>query len=81
MTSRREAPASRVARLPIVVSARPLATAGARRPESMARARDVDHEVIIFPDDVHESLIHSRWLCTFDRLEPFLDTFVLNAVR
>ncbi len=45
----------------------------------LLRARNVYHEVIVFPDDVHESLIHKRWLHTFDRMEQFLDRFVRNA--
>jgi dipeptidyl-peptidase 4 len=47
----------------------------------LLRARNVYHEVIVFPDDVHESLIHKRWLYTFDRMEQFLDRFVRNAGR
>ncbi len=47
----------------------------------LLRARNVYHEVIVFPNDVHESLIHSRWLYTFDRMEQFLDKFVRNAGR
>jgi dipeptidyl aminopeptidase/acylaminoacyl peptidase len=47
----------------------------------LLRAHGVYHEVIVFPDDVHESLIHSRWLYTFDRMEQFLDRFVRNAGR
>jgi dipeptidyl aminopeptidase/acylaminoacyl peptidase len=38
----------------------------------LLRAHDVPHEVIVFPDDVHESLLYSRWLYTFDRMEAFL---------
>ena len=45
----------------------------------LLRARNVYHEVIVFPDDVHESLLHSRWLYTYDRMERFLDKFVRNA--
>jgi dipeptidyl aminopeptidase/acylaminoacyl peptidase len=45
----------------------------------LLRARHVYHEVIVFPDDVHESLIFKRWLYTFDRMEQFLDRFVRNA--
>ncbi len=45
----------------------------------LLRARHVYHEVIVFPDDVHESLIYKRWLYTFDRMEQFLDRFVRNA--
>ena len=42
----------------------------------MLRARDVYHEVIVFPDDVHESLQHSRWLYTLGRMETFLHKFL-----
>ncbi len=45
----------------------------------LLRARHVYHEVIVFPDDVHESLIYKRWLYTFDRMEQFLDRFVRDA--
>ena len=47
----------------------------------LLRARHVYNEVIVFPDDVHESLIHARWLYTFDRMEKFLDRFVRHAGR
>jgi dipeptidyl aminopeptidase/acylaminoacyl peptidase len=42
----------------------------------LLRQRDVYHEVIVFPDDVHESLLHSRWLYTLDRMEKFLHKFL-----
>ena len=38
----------------------------------LLRARNVEYELIVFPDDTHESLIHSRWLYTFDRMDKFL---------
>jgi hypothetical protein len=41
----------------------------------LLRARNVYHELIVFPDDVHETLLHSRWLYTFDRMEAFLNKF------
>jgi len=41
----------------------------------LLRARDVYHELIVFPDDIHETLLHSRWLYTFDRMEAFLNRF------
>ena len=41
----------------------------------LLRARNVYHELIVFPDDIHETLLHSRWLYTFDRMEAFLDKF------
>jgi dipeptidyl aminopeptidase/acylaminoacyl peptidase len=42
----------------------------------LLRARNVYHELIVFPDDVHETLLHSRWLYTFDRMETFLNKFL-----
>ncbi|MBA3297623.1 MAG: S9 family peptidase [Acidobacteria bacterium] len=39
----------------------------------LLRARNVEHELIIFPDDTHESMLHSRWIYTLDRMEKFLD--------
>lgn len=38
----------------------------------LLRARDVEYELIVFPDDVHDSLVHSRWVYTFDRMDQFL---------
>jgi dipeptidyl-peptidase-4 len=42
----------------------------------MLRQRDVYHELIVSPDDVHESLLHSRWLYTLGRMETFLHKFL-----
>jgi dipeptidyl aminopeptidase/acylaminoacyl peptidase len=42
----------------------------------LLRAKGVYHELIVFPDDVHETLLHSRWLYTFDRMEQFLHKFL-----
>jgi acetyl esterase/lipase len=41
----------------------------------LLRARNIYHELIVFPDDVHETLLHSRWLYTFDRMKAFLNKF------
>jgi hypothetical protein len=30
----------------------------------------------VYPDDVHETLLHSRWLYFFDRMETFLHKFL-----
>ena len=46
----------------------------------LLRARGVEHEVIVFPDDVHESLLHKRWLYTFDRMEAFLRKHMKHPV-
>jgi dipeptidyl aminopeptidase/acylaminoacyl peptidase len=42
----------------------------------LLRARDVYYELIVFPDDVHESLLHSRWLYTLGRIDTFLHKFL-----
>jgi dipeptidyl aminopeptidase/acylaminoacyl peptidase len=42
----------------------------------LLRARDVYYELIVFPDDVHESLLHSRWMYTMGRMETFLHKFL-----
>ncbi|MEX2271677.1 MAG: prolyl oligopeptidase family serine peptidase [Vicinamibacterales bacterium] len=42
----------------------------------LLRARDVHYELIVFPDDVHDSLIHSRWVYTFERSAEFLDRYL-----
>jgi len=38
----------------------------------LLRARNVPHEVVVFPDDVHDSLLHRRWIYTFERMDAFL---------
>ena len=42
----------------------------------LLRQRDVYYELIVFPDDVHESLLHSRWMDIFSRSSDFLHRFV-----
>ncbi len=42
----------------------------------LLRARDVYYEVIVFPDDTHESLLHSRWMYTLGRMETFFRRFL-----
>jgi dipeptidyl aminopeptidase/acylaminoacyl peptidase len=42
----------------------------------LLRARGIYYELTVIPDDVHESLVHSRWVDTFDRAGSFLDRFV-----
>jgi dipeptidyl-peptidase-4 len=41
----------------------------------LLRARDVYYELIVQPDDVHDSLIHGRWLEWLDRMDAFLERF------
>jgi len=38
----------------------------------LLRAHDVPYELVVFPDDVHDSLIHARWVYTFERMDQFL---------
>lgn len=42
----------------------------------LLRAHKVYHELIVFPDDVHDSLLYSRWIYTFDRMDAFLKKFL-----
>ena len=38
----------------------------------LLRPRNVEFELIVFPDDTHESMLHSRWIYTLERMEKFL---------
>jgi dipeptidyl-peptidase-4 len=42
----------------------------------LLRARNVYYELIVYPDDVHETLLHSRWLNSFAHMETFLNKFL-----
>ena len=44
----------------------------------LLRARDVPYELIVFPDDVHDSLLHSRWVYTFKRMDEFLKKYLVG---
>jgi dipeptidyl aminopeptidase/acylaminoacyl peptidase len=43
---------------------------------NLLRARNVYYELEVIPDDVHESLIHRRWIYTFGKSSEFLRRFV-----
>jgi dipeptidyl-peptidase 4 len=45
---------------------------------NLLRARNVHYELMVYPDDTHETLLHSRWLETYDRMDKFLDRFLRN---
>lgn len=47
----------------------------------LLRAHNVEHELIVFPDDVHESLIYKRWMYTLDRMEDFLRRHLAGGSR
>jgi dipeptidyl aminopeptidase/acylaminoacyl peptidase len=42
----------------------------------LLRARGIHHELIVFPDDVHDSLLYGRWIYTFDRMDAFIRRFI-----
>jgi dipeptidyl-peptidase-4 len=42
----------------------------------LLRARNIYHELIVFPDDVHDSLLYSRWLTAFHATENFFKRFL-----
>ncbi|MCX6546344.1 MAG: prolyl oligopeptidase family serine peptidase [Acidobacteria bacterium] len=42
----------------------------------LLRQRNVYMELIVFPDDTHESMLHSRWMYTLGRMETFLKKFL-----
>ncbi|MDQ6829006.1 MAG: prolyl oligopeptidase family serine peptidase, partial [Gemmatimonadota bacterium] len=44
----------------------------------LLRAHNVYFELIVNPDDTHETLIHKRWLYTFARMQDFLQRFLWN---
>jgi dipeptidyl aminopeptidase/acylaminoacyl peptidase len=44
----------------------------------LLRAHNVPYELIVFPDDVHDSLIHARWIYTFRRMDEFLKKHLLG---
>lgn len=42
----------------------------------LLRARNIHHELMVIPDDLHESMIHGLWLDTWTRIGKFLHRFV-----
>jgi dipeptidyl aminopeptidase/acylaminoacyl peptidase len=42
----------------------------------LLRARDIYYELMVIPDDLHESMLHSLWLDTWTRIGKFLHRFV-----
>ncbi len=42
----------------------------------LLRAHGVYHELIVIPDDQHESMVHANWIYTFNRIGDFLHRFV-----
>lgn len=46
----------------------------------LLRAHKVPYELVVYPDDTHESLLDSRWMYTYARMEEFLEKNLKNAV-
>jgi len=42
----------------------------------LLRARNVYHELIVFPDEVHDFLVFGKWVMVFHRAEAFFDRFL-----
>jgi dipeptidyl aminopeptidase/acylaminoacyl peptidase len=42
----------------------------------LLRARNIYYELMVIPDDLHESMLHGVWLDTWDRIGKFLHKFV-----
>ena len=38
----------------------------------LLRAHNIPFELMVLPDDVHETLLYKRWVAIFDRMEDFL---------
>lgn len=47
----------------------------------LLRANKIYHELTVIPDDVHETLLHSRWLDFFGKMEPWLDKYLKRAEK
>jgi dipeptidyl-peptidase-4 len=43
---------------------------------SLLRARNIYYELMVIPDDLHESFYHRNWINTFNRTTAFLKRFV-----
>jgi dipeptidyl aminopeptidase/acylaminoacyl peptidase len=42
----------------------------------LLRQRNVHYELIVYPDDTHETMLYKRWMHTFGRMEDFLKRFL-----
>jgi dipeptidyl aminopeptidase/acylaminoacyl peptidase len=47
----------------------------------LLRANDVPHELIVFPDEVHDFLIHERWLIAFHATDRFFERTLVRGER
>ncbi len=44
----------------------------------LLRAHGVHYELIVYPDDVHDSLLYERWVISFRAMEDFFRRFLLE---
>jgi dipeptidyl aminopeptidase/acylaminoacyl peptidase len=44
----------------------------------LLRAHGVHYELMVIPDDLHESMLHGIWIDTWNRIGDFLQRFVWN---
>ena len=44
----------------------------------LLRAHDVDHELIVFPNDTHYYQIFSRWLTTYRAIDDWFDRTLIR---
>lgn len=44
----------------------------------LLRQKNVPYELIVVPDDTHETLIYDRWMYLWGRMETFLKTHLWN---
>lgn len=47
----------------------------------LLRAHKIYYELMVIPDDVHETLLHSRWMVFFDKMETWLDKYLKKAEK
>jgi len=45
----------------------------------LLRAHEVPYELIVYPDDVHDSLLFSRWIRAFNATDDFFDRRLLGS--
>jgi len=43
---------------------------------SLLRAHNIPHEIMVQPDDTHETLLYKRWVPLWERMEVFLNKYL-----
>jgi dipeptidyl-peptidase-4 len=47
----------------------------------LLRANKIYYELMVIPDDVHETLLHGRWMVFFNKMESWLDKYLKKAEK